>query len=78
MYHRFVLEGVIHLATIIRLLMISPVILQAPWILSGTIRDNILFGKNYDAKRCSIFNNRDFPLNNFDLIEAYTYFFCLM
>ncbi|KAF7843202.1 ABC transporter C family member 13 isoform X1 [Senna tora] len=24
---------------------------QVPWILSGTIRDNILFGKNYDPKR---------------------------
>ncbi|XP_058067672.1 ABC transporter C family member 13 isoform X3 [Magnolia sinica] len=24
---------------------------QVPWILSGTIRDNILFGKDYDAKR---------------------------
>ncbi|KAF9613747.1 hypothetical protein IFM89_010477 [Coptis chinensis] len=24
---------------------------QVPWILSGSIRDNILFGKNYDAKR---------------------------
>ncbi|XP_019052127.1 PREDICTED: ABC transporter C family member 13 isoform X2 [Nelumbo nucifera] len=26
-------------------------IAYVPWILSGTIRDNILFGKNYDAKR---------------------------
>lgn len=25
---------------------------QVPWILSGTIRDNILFGKNYDPQRC--------------------------
>ncbi|XP_031389468.1 ABC transporter C family member 13 isoform X2 [Punica granatum] len=24
---------------------------QAPWILSGTVRDNILFGNNYDSKR---------------------------
>ncbi|XP_028766437.1 ABC transporter C family member 13 isoform X1 [Neltuma alba] len=24
---------------------------QVPWILSGTIRDNIIFGKNYDPKR---------------------------
>ncbi|CAN0919726.1 ABC transporter C family member 13 [Linum grandiflorum] len=24
---------------------------QVPWILAGTIRDNILFGKNYDSKR---------------------------
>ncbi|XP_077238132.1 multidrug resistance-associated protein 11 isoform X2 [Tasmannia lanceolata] len=24
---------------------------QIPWILSGTVRDNILFGKDYDAKR---------------------------
>ncbi|XXG51840.1 hypothetical protein AAC387_Pa03g0319 [Persea americana] len=24
---------------------------QVPWILSGTVRDNILFGKDYDAKR---------------------------
>ncbi|KAJ7951988.1 ABC transporter C family member 13 [Quillaja saponaria] len=26
---------------------------QVPWILSGTIRDNILFGKNYDPERYS-------------------------
>ncbi|KAH9715829.1 multidrug resistance-associated protein 11 [Citrus sinensis] len=26
---------------------------QVPWILSGTIRDNILFGKNYDPQRYS-------------------------
>ncbi|XP_060667308.1 ABC transporter C family member 13 isoform X2 [Ziziphus jujuba] len=26
---------------------------QVPWILSGTIRDNILFGKNYDLERYS-------------------------
>ncbi|XP_050381430.1 ABC transporter C family member 13 isoform X2 [Argentina anserina] len=26
---------------------------QVPWILSGTIRDNILFGKQYDPKRYS-------------------------
>ncbi|EXB55132.1 ABC transporter C family member 13 [Morus notabilis] len=26
---------------------------QVPWILSGTIRDNILFGKNYDPRRYS-------------------------
>ncbi|BBG99203.1 multidrug resistance-associated protein 11 [Prunus dulcis] len=26
---------------------------QVPWILSGTIRDNILFGKHYDPKRYS-------------------------
>ncbi|KAL2533987.1 multidrug resistance-associated protein 11 [Abeliophyllum distichum] len=26
---------------------------QVPWILSGTIRDNILFGKDYDQKRYS-------------------------
>ncbi|XP_065867125.1 ABC transporter C family member 13 isoform X1 [Euphorbia lathyris] len=26
---------------------------QVPWILSGTIRDNILFGKNYESKRYS-------------------------
>ncbi|CAK7336312.1 unnamed protein product [Dovyalis caffra] len=26
---------------------------QVPWILSGTIRDNILFGKNYDSRRYS-------------------------
>ncbi|KAM7471627.1 hypothetical protein LguiA_009810 [Lonicera macranthoides] len=27
---------------------------QVPWILSGTIRDNILFGKDYDPERYSI------------------------
>lgn len=26
---------------------------QVPWIMSGTIRDNILFGKNYDSRRYS-------------------------
>ncbi|XP_050286789.1 ABC transporter C family member 13 isoform X1 [Quercus robur] len=26
---------------------------QVPWILSGTVRDNILFGKNYDPRRYS-------------------------
>ncbi|KAJ4718638.1 ABC transporter family protein [Melia azedarach] len=26
---------------------------QVPWILSGTVRDNILFGKNYDLQRYS-------------------------
>ncbi|XAR50466.1 Xenobiotic-transporting ATPase [Bertholletia excelsa] len=26
---------------------------QVPWILSGTLRDNILFGKNYDPRRYS-------------------------
>ncbi|GMY33956.1 ABC transporter C family member 13, partial [Fagus crenata] len=26
---------------------------QVPWIMSGTVRDNILFGKNYDPRRYS-------------------------
>ncbi|KAK7843264.1 abc transporter c family member 13 [Quercus suber] len=29
------------------------VIGEVPWILSGTVRDNILFGKNYDPRRYS-------------------------
>lgn len=27
------------------------VILQVPWIQSGSVRDNILFGDNFDTKR---------------------------
>ncbi|KAK6911072.1 ABC transporter-like, ATP-binding domain, partial [Dillenia turbinata] len=26
---------------------------QVPWILSGSVRDNVLFGKDYDPKRYS-------------------------
>jgi len=42
---------------------------QVPWILSGRVHDNILFGKIYDPERYNAFNLRSFLCLNFNLLE---------
>lgn len=58
MYHRFVCDNVM-LSLRMKFLMSlfsQSLKLQVPWILSGTVRDNILFGKSYDPERYNAFN----------------------
>lgn len=45
------------LVSILKSLTFTSLFCKVPWILSGTIRENILFGKPFDSKRSSKFSS---------------------
>lgn len=62
----------VNLMCYIALMLMCLLVFQVAWILSGTVRDNILFGREYDARRSlSLYFDKTISicLDNFSCIQ---------
>lgn len=63
MYHRFVFSSCCEYAflnsAVHVILTLAVVEVQVPWIMSGTLCENVLFGKKYDSKRLALQMSRN-------------------